>query len=166
MMLRADWLGRWLVLHRAGDSHRARLSAHLTLLRWPRPAAQTHTHMHSWLRVACVCLSGCCNLLTSPEPWTRNAERCAHAAWCDIAGYCNFCALSGGNRGGVSAQFITMDCLFLLIWTLPIPLVGCTSDKLLATLLSWNIIKACGTYMIKKHTHTHTQDLHPSHASA
>ncbi|KAI4830550.1 hypothetical protein KUCAC02_002174 [Chaenocephalus aceratus] len=34
-----------------------------------------------------------------------------------------------------------MDCLFLLIWTLPIPLVGCTPVKLLSTLLSWNIIK-------------------------
>ncbi|KAM9409006.1 A disintegrin and metalloproteinase with thrombospondin motifs 18 [Pholidichthys leucotaenia] len=34
-----------------------------------------------------------------------------------------------------------MDCLLLLIWTLPIPLVGCTSVKLLCTLLSWSIIK-------------------------
>ncbi|XP_056463762.1 A disintegrin and metalloproteinase with thrombospondin motifs 18 [Gadus chalcogrammus] len=34
-----------------------------------------------------------------------------------------------------------MDCLFLLIWTLPIPLVGCSSVKLLPTLVSWNVIK-------------------------
>uniref|UniRef100_A0A3B4GG00 ADAM metallopeptidase with thrombospondin type 1 motif 18 n=1 Tax=Pundamilia nyererei TaxID=303518 RepID=A0A3B4GG00_9CICH len=34
-----------------------------------------------------------------------------------------------------------MDCLFLLLWTLPIPLVGCTSVKLLSTLLSWSIFK-------------------------
>ncbi|XP_071752319.2 A disintegrin and metalloproteinase with thrombospondin motifs 18 [Centroberyx gerrardi] len=39
-----------------------------------------------------------------------------------------------------------MDCLFLLIWTLPIPLVGCTSVKLLSTLLSWNIIKTLHIY--------------------
>ncbi|KAM7014738.1 A disintegrin and metalloproteinase with thrombospondin motifs 18 isoform 1-T1 [Tautogolabrus adspersus] len=39
-----------------------------------------------------------------------------------------------------------MDCLFLLIWTLPIPLVGCTSLKLLSTLLSWNIIKTLHIY--------------------
>ncbi|KAE8297418.1 A disintegrin and metalloproteinase with thrombospondin motifs 18 [Larimichthys crocea] len=39
-----------------------------------------------------------------------------------------------------------MDCLFLLIWTLPIPLVGCTSPKLLSTLLSWNIIKTLHIY--------------------
>lgn len=38
-----------------------------------------------------------------------------------------------------------MDYLFLLIWTLPVPLVGCTSVRLLSTLLSWNIIKACCT---------------------
>ncbi|KAM4592368.1 A disintegrin and metalloproteinase with thrombospondin motifs 18 [Odontesthes bonariensis] len=43
-----------------------------------------------------------------------------------------------------------MDCLFLLIWTLPIPLVGCTSIKLLSTLLSWNIIKTLHIYC----THT------------
>lgn len=40
-----------------------------------------------------------------------------------------------------------MDCLFLLIWTLLIPLVGCTSAQLRFTLLYWNIIKACGTYI-------------------
>ncbi|XP_034041311.1 A disintegrin and metalloproteinase with thrombospondin motifs 18 [Thalassophryne amazonica] len=34
-----------------------------------------------------------------------------------------------------------MDCVFLLIWTLPIPLLGCTSLRLLSALLSWNIIK-------------------------
>ncbi|XP_039985266.1 A disintegrin and metalloproteinase with thrombospondin motifs 18 [Xiphias gladius] len=39
-----------------------------------------------------------------------------------------------------------MDCLFLLIWTLPIPLVGCTSSRLLSTLLSWNIIKTLHIY--------------------
>uniref|UniRef100_A0AAQ5YK27 ADAM metallopeptidase with thrombospondin type 1 motif, 18 n=1 Tax=Amphiprion ocellaris TaxID=80972 RepID=A0AAQ5YK27_AMPOC len=39
-----------------------------------------------------------------------------------------------------------MDCLFLLIWTLPIPLVGCSSVKLLSTLLSWNIIKTLHMY--------------------
>ncbi|XP_062271035.1 A disintegrin and metalloproteinase with thrombospondin motifs 18 [Scomber scombrus] len=39
-----------------------------------------------------------------------------------------------------------MDCFFLLIWTLPIPLVGCTSVKLLSTLLSWNIIKTLHIY--------------------
>lgn len=55
---------------------------------------------------------------------------------------------------------ITMDCLFLLIWTLPIPLVGCTSIKLLSTLLSWNIIKARG---ISSNMHTL---LNPTHAPA
>ncbi|KAM3625506.1 uncharacterized protein V6R79_013133 [Siganus canaliculatus] len=34
-----------------------------------------------------------------------------------------------------------MDRLFLLLWTLPFPLVGCSSVKLLSILLSWNIIK-------------------------
>uniref|UniRef100_A0A3P9MFP5 ADAM metallopeptidase with thrombospondin type 1 motif 18 n=1 Tax=Oryzias latipes TaxID=8090 RepID=A0A3P9MFP5_ORYLA len=39
-----------------------------------------------------------------------------------------------------------MDYLFLLIWTLPVPLVGCTSVRLLSTLLSWNIIKTLHIY--------------------
>ncbi|KAM6942660.1 A disintegrin and metalloproteinase with thrombospondin motifs 18 [Xenentodon cancila] len=39
-----------------------------------------------------------------------------------------------------------MDFLFLLIWTLPIPLVGCTPVKLLSTLLCWNIIKTMHIY--------------------
>ncbi|XP_039469282.1 A disintegrin and metalloproteinase with thrombospondin motifs 18 isoform X1 [Oreochromis aureus] len=39
-----------------------------------------------------------------------------------------------------------MDCLFLLLWTLPIPLVGCTSVKLLSTLLSWSIFKTLHIY--------------------
>ncbi|CAJ1048430.1 A disintegrin and metalloproteinase with thrombospondin motifs 18 isoform X2 [Xyrichtys novacula] len=43
-----------------------------------------------------------------------------------------------------------MDFLLLLIWTLPIPLVGCTSLKLLSTFLSWNIIKTLHIYC----THT------------
>uniref|UniRef100_A0A3Q2NPG0 ADAM metallopeptidase with thrombospondin type 1 motif 18 n=1 Tax=Fundulus heteroclitus TaxID=8078 RepID=A0A3Q2NPG0_FUNHE len=34
-----------------------------------------------------------------------------------------------------------MDCLFLLIWTLPIPLVGCAPVKFLSTFLTWNIVK-------------------------
>ncbi|XP_054472152.1 A disintegrin and metalloproteinase with thrombospondin motifs 18 [Anoplopoma fimbria] len=39
-----------------------------------------------------------------------------------------------------------MDCLFLLIWTLPIPLVGCSSVRLMSSLLSWNIIKTLHIY--------------------
>ncbi|KAJ3592805.1 hypothetical protein NHX12_005144 [Muraenolepis orangiensis] len=34
-----------------------------------------------------------------------------------------------------------MDCLFLLIWTLPFPLGGGSSVRLLSTLLSWNVLK-------------------------
>lgn len=40
----------------------------------------------------------------------------------------------------------TMDCLSLLTWTLPIPLLGCTSVRLLPTLLCWNIIKTLHVY--------------------
>ncbi|XP_020797306.2 A disintegrin and metalloproteinase with thrombospondin motifs 18 isoform X1 [Boleophthalmus pectinirostris] len=39
-----------------------------------------------------------------------------------------------------------MDCLFLLTWTLPIPLLGCASVRLLPTLLCWNIIKTLHVY--------------------
>ncbi|XP_067105314.1 LOW QUALITY PROTEIN: A disintegrin and metalloproteinase with thrombospondin motifs 18 [Osmerus mordax] len=39
-----------------------------------------------------------------------------------------------------------MDCLFLLIWTLPIPLVSCTSVKLLSTLWVWNTLKTLHIY--------------------
>lgn len=46
----------------------------------------------------------------------------------------------------MSLHAITMDCLFLLLWTLPIPLVGCTSVKLLSTLLSWSIFKTLHIY--------------------
>ncbi|XP_028257784.1 A disintegrin and metalloproteinase with thrombospondin motifs 18 [Parambassis ranga] len=58
-----------------------------------------------------------------------------------------------------------MDCLFLLIWTLPIPLVGCTSVKLLSTLLSWNIIKTLHIYC--SHTsHTVSASHTPSSSSS
>nr|XP_046202184.1 A disintegrin and metalloproteinase with thrombospondin motifs 18-like [Oncorhynchus gorbuscha] len=39
-----------------------------------------------------------------------------------------------------------MDCLFLLIWTLPIPLVSCTSVKILSTLWFWNTLKTLHIY--------------------
>lgn len=107
------------------------------------------------MRSASVRHTGCCSLSTSPDRTkrgTRTTKQCAHIALCGTAGYCNFCDLSGGNRDGASARAITMDCLFLLIWTLPIPLVGCNSLKLLSILLSWNIIKACGTYVTNVHT--------------
>lgn len=52
-----------------------------------------------------------------------------------------------------------MDCLFLLIWTLLIPLVGCSSAQLRFTLLYWNIIKACGTYIL---VYTHFIQHHAS----
>lgn len=38
---------------------------------------------------------------------------------------------------------IIMDCLFLLIWTLPVPPVGCSRVKFLSTFLTWSIVKAC-----------------------
>lgn len=106
--------------------------------------------MHSWVLAASLRPTGCCYLPISPERakrGTRTAKQCVHFALCETAGYYYFGTLLGGNRGGVSALVIRMDCLFLLIWTLPIPLVGCTSVKLLSTLLSWNIIKACGAYI-------------------
>ncbi|XP_035991575.1 A disintegrin and metalloproteinase with thrombospondin motifs 18-like [Fundulus heteroclitus] len=39
-----------------------------------------------------------------------------------------------------------MDCLFLLIWTIPIPLVGCAPVKFLSTFLTWNIVKTLHIY--------------------
>lgn len=148
MMLRADWLlAADLCSILQADSHRAGLSAQSALLpvlpdtaTCCRSSSHTHTYTHSWVRT-----TGCCNLQTSPErAKNRNTTQCVHIALCDTAGYYYFCALLGGNGGGVSLHVIIMDCFFLLIWTLPIPLVGCTSVKLLSTLLSWNIIKACG----------------------
>lgn len=112
------------------------------------------------MRAASLRPTGCCYLPISPERakrGTRTTKQCVHFALCETAGYYYFGTLLGGNRGGVSALVIRMDCFFLLIWTLPIPLVGCTSVKLLSTLLSWNIIKACGAY-IQLYT-----PLNPSH---
>ncbi|MEQ2307474.1 hypothetical protein AMECASPLE_018557 [Ameca splendens] len=54
-----------------------------------------------------------------------------------------------------------MDCLFLLIWTLPIPLVGCTPVKLLSTFLTWNIVKNLHIYC----THT-SHSVTASHSSS
>ncbi|XP_068167394.1 A disintegrin and metalloproteinase with thrombospondin motifs 18 isoform X2 [Antennarius striatus] len=53
-----------------------------------------------------------------------------------------------------------MDCFFLLIWTLPIPLIGCTSVRLLSTLLSWNIVKTLHIY--SSHT-SHSVSASSSH---
>ncbi|KAM4602429.1 A disintegrin and metalloproteinase with thrombospondin motifs 18 [Polymixia lowei] len=56
-----------------------------------------------------------------------------------------------------------MDCLFLLIWTLPIPLVSCTSVKLLSTLVSWNIIKTLHifcSHSVYTVSATYSSDIH------
>lgn len=163
MMLRADWLladdfapsSRPTVSEPAecsvsappGDPH------YLPLL-----LTHAYTNTHVLMSARCVCAHHRLLLLQPADfTWneqnggTRTTKQCVHIALCDIAGY-YFHALLGGNGGGVSLRAITMDCLFLLIWTLPIPLVGCTSPKLLSTLLSWNIIKACGTFI--KHVYT------------
>ena len=131
----------------------------------------THTHIHTLtlMSARCVCahhrlLQPATDFTWANKPRDLTTKPCAHTALCGIAGYYYFCALSGGNGGGVSARAITMDCLFLLIWTLPIPLVGCTSLRLLSTLLSWNIIKACALYQPCMHPsvkHTHRLSVGP-----
>ena len=145
------WLaaGRWLVVHPAGClSDRA--GADYSRCSPPTPLLLTHTHIctHTHTLMSAPCFSAHPRLLHPADfTWTskeKPLKQCVHIALCDTAGYYNFWALLGGNGGGVSVHVITMDCLFLLIWTLPIPLVGCTPVKLLSTLLSWNIIKACG----------------------
>ena len=44
---------------------------------------------------------------------------------------------------------VNMDCLFLLLWTLPVPLVGSTSVKLLSTVWFGNIIKAGDIHILQ-----------------
>lgn len=131
--------------------------------RWsptPLAAASRHTRSHAYtytlscVRTASARTTGSCNFPTSPErakQADRTTKQCVPTALCATSGY-YFCAHLGGNGGGVSLHAITMDCLFLLLWTLPIPLVGCTSVKLLSTLLSWSIFKACCTYIRKIYT--------------
>lgn len=131
--------------------------------RWsptPLAAASRHTRSHAYtytlscVRTASARTTGFCNFPTSPErakQADRTTKQCVPTALCATTGY-YFCAHLGGNGGGVSLHAITMDCLFLLLWTLPIPLVGCTSVKLLSTLLSWSIFKACCTYIRKIYT--------------
>lgn len=131
--------------------------------RWsptPLAAASRHTRSHAYtytlscVRTASARTTGSCNFPTSPErakQADRTTKQCVPTALCATTGY-YFCAHLGGNGGGVSLHAITMDCLFLLLWTLPIPLVGCTSVKLLSTLLSWSIFKACCTYIRKIYT--------------
>lgn len=133
--------------------------------RWsptPLAAASRHTRSHAYtytlscVRTASARTTGFCNFPTSPErakQADRTTKQCVPTALCATTGY-YFCAHLGGNGGGVSLHAITMDCLFLLLWTLPIPLVGCTSVKLLSTLLSWSIFKACCTYIRKIYTCT------------
>jgi len=162
MMLRADWpLGRWLALHPAGrlltqpglSAQSARSS------RWsptPPPTAPPHTHKHTHecaLRPCAPPAAATCRLHLDENSeggrreeygGNRSTKQCVHIALCDATGYYDVCALLGCSGGAGSLHALTMDCLFLLIWTLPIPLVGCSSVRLLSTLLSWNIIKACG----------------------
>ena len=185
MMPRADWLlaadlcsilladsqsrAECSVSAPPGDPATCRCSSHTHT----RARAHTHTHTHihtlTLMSARCVCahhrlLQPAADFTWANKPGDLTTKQCVHTALCGIAGYYYFCALSGGNGGGVSARAIIMDCLFLLIWTLPIPLVGCTSLRLLSTLLSWNIIKACALYQSCMHPsvkHTHRRSLGP-----
>lgn len=149
-MLRADWLlAADLCSIPQAAPHTGGLSAQSALLPLPAAAShtQTRTHEHSWVRVASVRTTGRCYLPTSPESAEQGAQTLNNAQVLHYAipQVTTFALLQEVTGGDVCARAVIMDCLFLLIWTLPIPLVGCTSVKLLSTLLSWNIIKACGT---------------------
>lgn len=167
MMPRADWLSAAdLCSIPQARSLRAELNAQSALLpvipdtagRRFSPHTLTRSHAYTYtlscVRTLSARTTGSCNFPTSPErakQADRTTKQCVPTALCATTGY-YFCAHLGGNGGGVSLHAITMDCLFLLLWTLPIPLVGCTSVKLLSTLLSWSIFKACCTYIRKIYT--------------
>ncbi|XP_008403096.1 A disintegrin and metalloproteinase with thrombospondin motifs 18 isoform X1 [Poecilia reticulata] len=56
-----------------------------------------------------------------------------------------------------------MDCLFLLIWTLPVPPVGCSRVKFLSTFLTWNIVKTLHIYCTHA-SHSATASYSSSHS--
>ncbi|XP_027871688.1 A disintegrin and metalloproteinase with thrombospondin motifs 18 isoform X1 [Xiphophorus couchianus] len=56
-----------------------------------------------------------------------------------------------------------MDCLFLLIWTLPVPPVGCSRVKFLSTFLTWSIVKTLHIYCTHA-SHSATASYSSSHS--
>ncbi|XP_051918407.1 A disintegrin and metalloproteinase with thrombospondin motifs 18 [Hippocampus zosterae] len=59
-----------------------------------------------------------------------------------------------------------MDCLLLIIWTLPMPLVGCAPVRLLSTLLTWSLIKTLHICCTHASIHTVSANYFSSSASS
>ncbi|XP_061621300.1 A disintegrin and metalloproteinase with thrombospondin motifs 18 isoform X2 [Phyllopteryx taeniolatus] len=125
-----------------GSPTRAHSLAFTHSVRVGLPASHSLTHSHEWTSPEGV--HDARALRDDGNIWRAFRSRAHYEKW----------------RGGVSSPVpttvstTTMDCLLLLIWTLPMPLVGCAPGRLLSTLLTWSLTKTLNTCCTHASLHT------------